>query len=93
VAILNAFIIVLVLICYAYFIDRIAWQTRALEKKVNVLEGILPVCASCKWIRTARGEYEQLEQYITEHSEASFSHTICPECIRKLYPEYFKDKP
>ena len=79
------------LMLYAYLVDRIAWQTRGLEKKVRVLEGILPVCASCKRIRTARGEYEQIEDYITRHSEASFSHTICPECTKKLYPEYFKD--
>ena len=91
VALLNAAITVLALMLYAFLVDRIAWQTRGLEKKVRVLEGILPVCASCKRIRTERGEYEQIEKYITEHSEASFSHTICPECAKRLYPEYFKD--
>jgi len=90
-AVLNASINVLALILYAYLVDRTAWQKRALEKKVNALEGILPVCASCKRIRTARGDYEQIEKYIAEHSEASFSHTICPECANKLYPEFFKD--
>jgi hypothetical protein len=92
IAVLNASITVLALILYAYLVDRIAWQTRALKKKVRVLEGILPVCASCKRIRTEQGDYVQIEQYITEHSEASFSHGICPECARKLYPEYFKDE-
>ena len=92
VAVLNALIAVLALILYAYLVDRIAWQTRSLEKKVRVLEGILPVCASCKRIRTEKGEYEQIEKYITEHSQASFSHGICPECAKKLYPEYFKDE-
>ena len=91
-AVVNALITELALILYAYLIDRTAWQTRALEKKVSQLEGILPICASCKRIRDEKGEYEQIEKYIIEHSEASFSHGICPECAKKLYPEYSKDK-
>jgi hypothetical protein len=91
-AVFNAPITVLALILYAYLVDRTAWQTRALEKKIRVLEGILPICASCKRIRNEKNEYEQIEKYITKHSEASFSHGICPECAKRLYPEYFKDK-
>ena len=91
-AALNASIRVLALIFYAYLLDRIAWQTRALEKKVRRLEGILPICSSCKRIRNEKGEYEQIEKYITDRSEALFSHGICRECSKKLYPEYFKDK-
>jgi hypothetical protein len=92
VAVVNASIAVSALILYAYLVNRIAWQTRALKKKLSVLEGILPICASCKRIRTEKGEYEQIEEYITEHSEASFSHGICPECAKKLYPECFKEE-
>jgi len=91
-AALNASIRVLALIFYAYLLDRIAWQTRALEKKVRRLEGILPICSSCKQIRNEKGEYEQIEKYITDRSEALFSHGICQECSKKLYPEYFKDR-
>ena len=91
VALFNAPIKELVLVLYAYLIDRTAWQARALEKKVSALEGILPICASCKRIRNERGEYEQIEKYVTEHSEASFTHGICPDCAGKLYPDYFKD--
>jgi len=91
-AVLNAPITVLALILYAVLVDRTAWQTRALEKKVRALEGILPICASFKRIRDKKDEYEQIEKYITKHSEASFSHGICPDCAKKLYPEYFKDK-
>jgi len=91
VAVINASVRVSALMLYAYLIGRIAWQTRKLEKKVGTLEGILPICASCKRIRNEKGEYVQLEKYITEHSEASFSHGICQECSKKLYPEYFKD--
>lgn len=88
----NAPIIATVLVFYVYLVDRIAAQTRELEKEVRTLEGILPICASCKRIRDEKGEYEQIEVYISEHSEASFSHGICPECARKLYPEYVQDE-
>jgi ligand-binding sensor domain-containing protein len=54
---------------------------------VKVLSGLLPICASCKKIRDDRGYWNQLEQYIGEHSQAAFSHGICPECVNRLYPE------
>jgi len=82
----------LALILYAYLIDRTAWQTRTLKKKLGQFEGILPICASCKRIRDEKGEYERIEKYISEHSESSFSHGICPECAEKLYPEFTKNE-
>lgn len=60
--------------------------------KVKVLSGFIPICASCKKIRDDRGYWEQIEVYITEHSDALFSHGICPECARKLYPDHYKEK-
>ncbi len=57
-------------------------------KNVKVLRGFLPICASCKKIRDDKGYWNQIETYIKEHSEAKFSHGICPDCVRKLYPEY-----
>ncbi len=57
---------------------------------VNQLSGMLPICSSCKKIRDDRGYWNQIEAYIRDHSEAEFSHGICPECARKLYPEYVK---
>ncbi len=57
--------------------------------KVKQLSGLLPICASCKKIRDDKGYWKQIETYITEHSEALFSHAICPECGKKLYPEYY----
>ena len=56
---------------------------------IKRLQGILPICASCKRIREDNGYWTQVESYIREHSEAEFSHGICPECAKKLYPEYF----
>jgi hypothetical protein len=55
-------------------------------KKVKVLNGLLPICASCKKIRDDKGYWTQLELYIKAHSDADFTHGICPECIKKLYP-------
>lgn len=54
---------------------------------VKKLSGLLPICASCKKIRDDEGSWQALESYITDHSEADFSHGICPECVKKLYPE------
>ena len=54
--------------------------------KVRVLSGMLPICASCKKIRDDKGYWNQIESYITKHSEVLFSHGICPDCIKTLYP-------
>jgi PAS domain S-box-containing protein len=59
---------------------------RALNE-VKALSGLLPICASCKQIRDDQGNWNTLEQYISSHSEATFSHGICPECAQKLYPD------
>ena len=55
--------------------------------QVKQLSGFLPICASCKKIRDDKGYWNQIETYIKEHSEAEFSHGICPECAQKLYPD------
>jgi ligand-binding sensor domain-containing protein len=55
---------------------------------VKILQGFLPICASCKNIRDDQGYWNHIEAYISEHSEAEFSHGICPKCAAKLYPEY-----
>lgn len=60
--------------------------------QVKKLSGFLPICASCKKIRDDQGYWNQIEEYIKEHSEAEFSHGICPDCAKKLYPGFFKDK-
>ena len=57
--------------------------------EVKQLSGLLPICSSCKKIRNDQGYWEQIEAYILAHSEAEFTHGICPECTKKLYPELF----
>jgi len=54
------------------------------------LQGLLPICASCKRVRDEHGQWNQIESYIRARSEAEFSHGICPECARRLYPEDYK---
>ena len=63
---------------------------KLLEALANIkkLEGILPICANCKKIRDDKGAWAQIEEYFDEHTDASFSHGICPECMLILYPEY-----
>lgn len=60
--------------------------------KLKTLSGLLPICASCKKIRDDKGYWNRIETYIQEHSEAEFSHGICPECVQKLYPSYHEHK-
>ena len=56
---------------------------------IKTLRGLLPICAACKNIRDDQGYWDQLESYISRHSEAQFTHGICPDCVKKLYPELF----
>ncbi|MFH0991577.1 MAG: two-component regulator propeller domain-containing protein [bacterium] len=67
-------------------------QTRVNEAiaKIKTLHGLIPICAKCKKIRDDKGYWSQLEAYIHEHSEAEFSHGICPDCMNELYGHYKK---
>jgi hypothetical protein len=70
---------------------RLVDELRKALGEIKQLSGFLPICASCKKIRDDKGYWSQIESYISAHSGAQFSHGICPECARKLYPnEYDK---
>jgi len=58
---------------------------------VRTLRGLIPICANCKKIRDDSGYWSDVEKYISEHSDADFTHGICPDCMKKLYPNY-RDK-
>ncbi|MCP4713975.1 MAG: response regulator [Deltaproteobacteria bacterium] len=62
-------------------------QLRKALAEIKQLSGMLPICSSCKKIRDDKGYWNQMETYIRDHSEVDFSHGICPECEKKLYPE------
>jgi CheY-like chemotaxis protein len=65
---------------------KIAELGQALEQ-IKIMSGIIPICAGCKKIRDDAGYWQQVEMYIIQHSEAKFTHGICPECEKKLYAE------
>ena len=71
--------------------DKIKELYQALDQ-VKTLRGIVPICASCKKIRDDKGYWNQVEVYVRNHTEAEFSHGICPDCMKRLYPEFAADK-
>jgi sigma-B regulation protein RsbU (phosphoserine phosphatase) len=69
--------------------DSLAAKVRELHQaldQIKTLRGILPICSSCKKIRDDQGYWNQVEVYVRDHTEAEFTHGICPECVKKLYP-------
>jgi PAS domain S-box-containing protein len=71
--------------------ERLIGELQDALAEVRTLSGLLPICASCKRIRDDKGYWQQIEAYIQAHSEAEFSHSVCPECARELYPEIFEE--
>ena len=83
------------LLVYLLVIDRIRLSQEKHKLQIALddvkkLSGFFPICASCKKIRDDQGYWNQIEEYIREHSEAEFTHSICPECTKTLYPDVFK---
>lgn len=62
-------------------------ELEAALEEIKTLKGIIPICSSCKKIRDDEGYWQRIETYISKHSEADFSHGICPGCAKKLYPD------
>ena len=76
------------LIIFVAVISLEIYLFKKLLRRIKILEGFLPICASCKKIRD-QDQWEQIENYITKNSLAQFSHSLCPECQQRLYPELF----
>jgi len=71
--------------------DNLIEEKRNLEKALKenkTLRGLIPICSNCKKIRDDEGYWHQVEVYVRDHSDADFSHGICPDCFKKLYPGY-----
>lgn len=68
-------------------LNRVNLDLEKALAKVQTLSGLLPICATCKKIRDDKGYWNRIESYIEKHSQAEFSHSICPECVKKLYPD------
>lgn len=71
--------------------EKLIAELREALAKVKTLRGLIPICASCKKIRDDQGYWKQIESYVRDHSEAEFSHGICPDCMKKLYPDFVDD--
>lgn len=67
--------------------ERLSKELEAALLEVKTLSGLLPICASCKKIEKEGGEWERIETYIQERTDANFSHSVCPDCMRILYPD------
>ncbi len=65
---------------------------KLLYTRIRILEGLIPICANCKKIRNDEDQWEHLETYIAGHSHSEFTHGICPDCARELYPDFYRDK-
>lgn len=72
--------------------ENIISELQQALSQVKTLSGLLPICASCKKIRDDKGYWHQVELYVQDHTRAEFSHGICPECAKRLYPEYYTEK-
>jgi DNA-binding NtrC family response regulator len=70
---------------YAIERQKLSTQLKQSMREINTLRGFLPICANCKKIRDDGGYWTQIETYISKHSEAEFSHGLCPECMVRLY--------
>lgn len=67
----------------------LAWRHLQAREQINALQNLLPMCASCKKIRDDKGCWGELEHYLETRTRATLSHGICPECMRKWYPEFY----
>ncbi len=98
----NSFIRLMSFLAVAYMVSKIkdlynnekkiSHELQQSLDEIKVLKGILPICASCKKIRNDAGYWEQIEAYISSHTDAAFSHGICEDCAKKLYPDFYKEK-
>ncbi|HPC35838.1 MAG TPA: PAS domain-containing protein [Candidatus Marinimicrobia bacterium] len=71
--------------------EKIIAELQEALDKIKTLKGLIPICASCKKIRDDQGYWNNVESYIKEHAEVEFTHGICPDCMKKLYPNYYKE--
>jgi hypothetical protein len=81
-----------VIVFMALWFARLSEHERALNREVQVLKGLLPICSFCKSIRNESGAWEHLERYISRRSETTFSHGVCPACQETYYPDIARNR-
>ena len=82
-------LILVIMYGYTVFRTRFIWASLT---EIKTLSGLLPICAKCKKIRDDKGYWKQIEEYISTHSDAEFSHSICPQCAKELYGDLLAQK-
>ncbi len=73
-------------------LKRLRGELQAAQAEVKTLQGFLPICTSCKKIRDDQGYWNQIEQYFHAHTGVGFTHSICPDCLKNLYPDLYPKK-
>lgn len=78
----------------SYFVSRASLRSEislnTYQKRIETLRGIVPICSYCKQIRDDKGYWNRVEAYVAKHTEAKFSHSICPGCMEQHFPEEFE---
>ena len=74
---------------YAIERQRLMTELKTAMDHIKQLQGMLPICSVCKNIRDDKGYWNRIESYISKHSEAKFSHGLCPDCAKKVYPDFY----
>jgi len=73
--------------------ERLIQELKTSLEQVQTLRGLLPICAKCKKIRDDEGYWQRLESYIKKHSPGvDFTHGLCPDCVKEIYPDLYPDK-
>jgi len=71
--------------------EQLIGDLQAALDSIKTLSGLIPICAGCKQIRDDQGYWQCVEQFVQARSDAQFSHSMCPECVRKFYPQYAEE--
>ena len=83
--IVNTLVRIVIFVAIAYMAAMLSQERKALQEEVRTLRGLLPICMVCKKIRDDQGDWQILEAYIMRHSEANFTHGLCPNCLQEHY--------
>ena len=67
-------------------------ELRIANQKIKTLSGLVPICSSCKKVRNDEGYWQEVEDYVAAHTDADFTHGICTECMKELYPDFYEKK-
>jgi hypothetical protein len=87
----NAAVRLVYFLTFTFLLTSLREKLRHSRQEIRKLSSLLPICASCKKIRDDQGRWHPLETYISGHSDTDFSHGICPDCARKIYPEFAEE--